>query len=799
MKRFLIILFCLLVVLDTALATIVSGNIMGTILDRETNEPIEYASVAVFKKENQELIAGTITGQDGRYLIKGLENGLYYIEITFVGYDKKILENIEINSRGAKIDLGDIRLTRSIAKLNEVEVVADEMSVEFKIDKKVINVSQQLTAVSGTAVDILENLPSITVDAAGNVSLRGSTGILVLIDGRLTVLEPSEALHQMPSNIIDKIEIITNPSARYNPDGTAGIINIVTKKNKLKGLSGNINLNVGNYNRYGGNLLLNYASKKWNVFLGADVNNIERPGYLFQERITYKNDTTYFTRSEGEENRKRHLWLIRGAMGYRLSDKDYADFEFYVGNNMYESSEDLDYEEGIKPAGINNEYASFQYRKIGGDFYSLNGSYQHDFNEKGHKIVAQVQYRARESSESTQNDLTNTSGNIISGQLNIETGPVAILQTNVDYTLPLESGNKFEAGYQSRLGKGNDKTDLYWYNPGTGEYELQPQYSNDTDYRRDIHSLYAIFGGNKGLFGYQLGFRGEYTYRVVSLTSEPDDYIIDRFDYFPSVHLSLKIPERQRVLASYSRRIQRPRSWYLEPFITWRDAFNVRQGKPGLQPEYIDAMEIGYNLDMGDHTFAFEGYYRITNNKTEWIRSVYYENVMMYSPENVGKDYALGGEISLAFNFFKWWKIDLSGNFYNYRLNGSYGDQVFDRQSFNWTMRLGNTFRLFKGNRIQFYSRYNSATVTAQGTRGDYWIADLAMSQQFWKKRMTGILQVWDIFGKVTRDQMSSGPDFYNYNESYAYAPRLSFTLKYSFNNYKKRKSKAGDVDDDDF
>lgn len=770
----------------------ISGTIQGLIIDEETNEPLEYVSVAVFTISDKKLVTGTISEPDGGFSIKGLDRGQYYVEVSFMGYNKQILNDIEIGTSRSKIDLGKIILPRSVERLNDVEIVADEMSIEYKIDRKIINVSQQLTAASGTAVDILENLPSITVDIEGNVALRGSTGFMVLIDGRPTVLESSEALQQIPANTIENIEIITNPSAKYNPDGTAGIININTKKNKMKGFSGTANLNLGSFNRYGGGFLVNYTKKKWSVFLGGDLNNSERPGYEINERITNNNDTTYFTRSEGDESRQRHFWVIRGGLGYNISEKDFLNFEFNYGYSKHERSSNQDYKESITPGGNLNEYTSYQFSKRGGNFYSLNTSFQHDFVGKGHNIIAQIQYRSRNGEEQSINQLLDVDDEITSGQLNTENGPGAPLQLNLDYTRPIGERNKFETGYQSRIGRSQDKTELYWYNPDSGNYELQPEYSNDTDYARDIHSLYAIYGGEKGKLGYQFGLRGEYTYRIINSDAIEEEFVIDRFDYFPSFHTSYKLPAEQQVLASYSRRIERPRSYYLEPFITWSDAFNVRQGNPGLKPEFIDAMEIGYLKGLGDHSLSFEGYYRITKNKVERIRSVYQENVMLSRPENVGQDYALGGEMVLSLNFFSWWKIDLSGNFYNYRLEGSLEDQIFDKESFNWNTRLSNTFRLFDGNRIQLNSRYNSATVTAQGTRGDYWTADIAVSQEFWKKKMTGILQVRDMFGKVIREQTSSGIDFYSYSEDYNKAPQVSFTLNYRFNNYKSKKGQGG-------
>jgi len=782
----------------------VLGTIHGNIIDGETNEPLEFVSVAVYRSNDQSLVTGTISEPGGKFQIKGLDMGQYYVEVSFMGYEKQTLNGITLEKGRSHIDLQDIILPRSVSQLDEVEVVAEEMSVEYKIDRKVVNVSQQLTSASGTAVDILENLPSITVDVEGNVALRGSTGFMVLIDGRPTVLEASEALQQIPSNTIENIEIITNPSAKYNPDGTAGIINIITKKNKLKGLSGTANLNAGNFSRYGAGFLVNYSKKKWNAFVGADWNQGTRPGFSYSDRTTTKNDTTFYTRSEGERNGMRDFWSVRGGLGYNITPKDIFNIEFNYGHYSHGSTGLQDFSEGIVPGNTVNEYLSLEEGDRSGTFYSINSNYEHNFAEKGHKLQAQVAYRSREGEEFSLNQLLDMDENITTGQYNTEDGPGAVLQLNLDYTLPLWEGNKFETGYQSRLGRSTDATELFFYNTQSEEYEPQPEFSNTTDYHRDIHSLYGIFAGESEKFGYQLGLRGEYTYRVINSRTLSQDFTIDRWDYFPTLHTSMKLPAEQQLMASYSRRIERPRSWYLEPFITYEDAFNVRQGNPGLKPEYIDAMEIAYLKGLGEHSLSFEGYYRITNNKVERIESVYEENIMLSKPENVGRDYALGGEVVLNLSLFKFWKADVSGNFYNYRLDGRYRvagseeDQIFDRQSFNWNTRLTNTFRFGEGTRIQLNGRYNSRTVTAQGERGDYWTADIAVSQELFKKRITAIAQVRDMFGRVVRDGFSEGPDFYAYNEYYNRAPQVRLTLNYRFNNYKKQRG-GGEGAGDEF
>jgi outer membrane cobalamin receptor len=798
MGKLSFILFCFF--LFETVIVVAGGSapaLSGYITDRETGDRLQFVSVAVYEVSDSSLVDGVVTDADGTFTFRSLPEGQYFLEATFIGYEKVTVPDINISAKRTSVALKSIALPPAVTQLDEVSVVADEMSVEYRIDRKVINVSQQLTSASGNAVDILMNIPSITVDVDGTVSLRGSTGFMVLIDDRPTVLEPSEALQQIPANTIENIEIITNPSAKYNPDGTAGIINIVTKRNKLKGLSGTADADVGNFGRYGIGTLVNYNKKKWNVFLGGDFNESRGPGFSFSERRTVSDDTTYYTRSEGESDRKRHFWVVRGGAGYNVTDKDVVNFEFNYGYRNYERFSDQDFREGIEPAGVLEDYLSNEEGQRHGHFYSVQLQYRHDFAGKGHNLSSQIMYQNRISEEFSLNQLLNQNGAITSGQRSTEYGPGGILQLNLDYVLPRNETDKFEAGYQSRIGASTDETGLYVFNPESGDYEAQPTFFNDTEYSRDIHALYSLYSGEIGKFGYQAGLRGEYTYRTINTNVTAEKFTIDRFDYFPTLHTSLKLPAGQQVMASYSRRIERPRSYYLEPFVTWEDAFNVRQGNPDLNPEYIDAMEMAYLLELGQHAFSMEAYYRITNNKVERIQSVYDENVMLSKPANVGRDYALGAEAVLNLNLLKWWKADISGNFYQYRLNGALEEQAFDRSSFNWNTRLSNTFRFETGTRIQLNSRYNSATVTAQGTRGDYWTADIAVSQEFFERTLTAIVQVRDMFGRVVRDSESSGINFTYFGESYDRAPQVALTLNYRFNNYKSKRNRALDGGDD--
>lgn len=764
---------------------VATGKITGTLIDTLTDHPVDYATVALFSENEEKLVTGTLSKNGGQFALESINTGKYYLEISFMGYEKRIVKNIFINRNNMFVDLGIIYLERSVTNLEEVVVEGDAPSIDYQIDKKVINVSKQLTSVSGTAVDVLENVPSIRVDIEGNVLLRGSSGFTVLVDGRPSILDPNDALQQIPASTIDNIEIITNPSVKYDPDGTAGIINIITKKNKMKGFSGIVNLKAGLDNKYGGDFLLNYKQNKFNYYLGGDYDNSEYPGEMESERITRTPDSTYYVNSKGTHTHSRNSRGLRAGIEYQMNDKNFISLGFRYGKRKGGGDSELDYQEWSEPGNDINQYKNIEESERGGNFISITGNYEHKFVKKGHQLQAEISFDRRDWEEFSVSELATLSGEISDGKKNLENGPGRRIRMKVDYTLPLGETNKFEAGYQSRLGNNDDNTEYYILNLLTNEYELQPEYSYKTEYARSIHSIYTLYAGENKNFGYQGGLRGEYTYRKISATGESEIPTIDRWDIFPTIHLSYNIPGENQIMGSYTRRIERPRGWYLEPFLTWSDAYNVRQGNPNLQPEYIDSYEIAYIKKFNKNFISLESYYRITNNKIERVRTVYSENVMLNTIDNVGKDYSLGLEFMLSYQFFKWWEADLMANYYKYKVEGVLYDEDFSNESNNWSLRLNSTFNIKKNTKIQLNGSYDGPSADAQGTREGFFMLNAAVRQDFLDKHFSAVLQLRDVLATAVREGTSEGPDFYSYDKRTHKAPMLTITLSYRFNNYR--------------
>lgn len=769
------------------------STITGRVVESEFEVPLQYANVVLYNARTKEQVTGAMAVDDGLFELKGLRPGRYYLEVKFIGYHLKTIEDITLRPPDMSIDLGKIVLEQAMLPVEEIVVEAERPAIELKIDRKVINVAKHYTATSGTAVDVLENVSSVTVDVEGNVSLRGSENFTVLIDGRPTVLEPNEALQQMSASSIENIEIITNPSAKYDPDGLSGIINIVTKKGGLNGTSGIVNITGGLDDKYGGDFLLQYRRKSYNLLLGADYNNRTYPGTEESENRTFNDADTTIVLSSGESSRKRERYSVRGGIELFLGPSDVLNIGLRAGGRSFESDSKLDFDEWTSDPDTHLYYTSGETWERSGTFYSANIDYRHSFEKKGHEIDAQIDYSRSEGDEDSFNELLDMASVVTSGQRAREKGPGTRVRTKIDYTLPLGEEESFEVGYQSRISRSEDITEFYEYDPAGGDYEFRPEFSHSIDYSRDIHSLYTLYLGKLGKFGYQGGLRGEYTYRFIELVGEEESFDIDRWDFFPTAHVSFEDSSGNQVMASYTRRIDRPRGWYLEPFITWSDAYNVRRGNPDLEPEYIDSYELGYQRYLGRNLFSIESYYRITHNKIERVRSVYAENVLLHTMENVGKDYMFGAEFTMSLNQLDWWNLNLMGNLYDYRIEGTLYGHPFSRSSFNWTARVNNTFKIGQSTRIQLNGMYNSETVSSQGRSGEMYMANAAVKQDFMKRKLSVTLMVRDIFSTGEHENFSEGPGFYNHRLHTHDAPVVMLTLTYNFNNFKPERDRGED------
>jgi hypothetical protein len=774
---------------------VATGVVTGKVLDAETLQPIEYANIILKHKRDSTIVTGGVSQQDGTFKVEQVRPGRYSLEIDFLGYESHKIDDVRIGRDSPIIDIGEIILKPAAVNLNAVEVEGQKAPITYQIDKKVINVEEQMTVTSGSAIEVLENVPSIRVDIEGNVSLRGSTSFRLLIDGRPSILDPSDALQQIPASSIATIEIITNPSAKYDPEGTTGIINIIMKKGKGGGTSGVFSMDAGWNDKYATDGTFEYKTDKYSVVIGGNYRDRTFEGNEIERSQTTFNNSTTFVNTTGTNERGFSGWGVTGGIDYYPNVRNQFGISFRVGDFSHNRGSVQDYEEWTSQNPTRVVSLSEAQRERAGNYYSLNSNYKHRFTGKNHEFNAILSWRYRDF-DAISTDVLKSGGSITEARKTVETSPGGELTLRLEYQRPIQENGRFETGYHYEMDDDEERNDFFELNTSTNEYELNPTFGNISDYTREIHAVYGLFANEWGNFGYQLGLRGELTLRNITSNKSATPFKIDRWDYFPTIHTSYKLSGGQQFMLSYTRRINRPRGWWLEPFITWVDAYTVRSGNPELLPEYVNSFDLGYQMFIGKSLFSIESYYRKSENKIERVRSVYQENVFLHTMANVGYDEAFGSEMFMNVDVAKFWNVNLMGDIYQYRVKGALFDDVFDRESFIWGGRMSNSIKVTDNFRLQIDGNYRSKSVTSQGEEQGFVSFNGAMRYDLLQKRLTATLQIRDIFDSSSRETVRSGTNFYQYNYSSREAPVVMFNLRYNFNNYRqeRRERQSGDM-----
>ncbi len=766
------------------------GKITGIVKTEAGEQPLEYANIALYKLKDSSLVTGTVADPDGKYTMKELSFGRYYMEINFIGFKKKVIPDITLTPRNMTQDVGDVYLKEASKEIEGVEVTADRLQVEYKVDKKVVNVSKDFSAEGGSAVTVLENVPSVQVDIEGNVELRGSSNFRVLINGKPTVLTGSEALQQIPAGRIDNIEIITNPSAKYDPEGTAGIINVVMKKQERGGLNGMVKASVGTNNKYDGNINLNYKTGKFNFFTAFDYRNYNFSMDGYDERMSNYGDTLSYMDQDVQRTMGHGGYSVKGGFDYYLTESSTLSLAGRMGTFGFGMDAETQTEAYTDPVSTRDYTLSNSKSEMSHNYYTLSLDYQNQFDSKQHRLDASLYFSNSDNEDENRWDqnITDENWNVLNSlyeQRTLEEGNGGKLQAKLDYVRPISIG-KLEAGYQGRLDTRTTNYDLENYE--SGMWVLNNSYANSTDFERMIQALYTTYSGNIGKFNFKLGIRGEYTNRTLVQKTLDEDFEIDRFDVFPSAHLSQELNKGEQIFASYSRRIRRPRDWFLNPFMSVRDEYTRRIGNPGLEPEYTNSWELGYKTNIKRTFLSLEGYYRQTNNGITRVRTLDQNDIMLNTFKNIGEETSLGVEMMINTNPVKWWNLNMSGNLYQYNITGNVTGQDIDRNSTNWGGRFNNIFKLPTSTQLQLTGFYRGPSVTAQGDREGFFMFSAAIKQSLMDKKLTMTLNARDVLGTMTRDMTMSGEGFETHSYRERESPIINFSVTYTFNNFKQKR-----------
>lgn len=777
-----------------------SGQISGTITDHNSHA-IEYANIGLYD-DDENLVSGAISKSDGSFVIDGLSMGQYVLKVMFVGFEPYESSLLQITNDDPMIDVQTIILEPRTEEIDEVEVLGQRKPVVYKLDKKVVDAAAYPNASGGTAVDILENVPSVTVDLEGNVSLRGSADFTVFINGKPSMFQGADALEQIPAGQIDNIEIITNPSARYDAEGTAGIINIILKKETANGITGLVNVNGSTTGSYGADFLFTKKTDRWYWKAGGNHTRNYRKGDFEQFKSTFANDTLGSFFSEGD--RTGHFENTSGMLGFGYEDrKNSFEVELgagipgfgYNGNLMYTENyvagnEQIPYREG--------SYNSHDYKHMSNDIYSANINYTRKLKGEGHKLSMNIYGNYNYALEYFENDLLDFNDIQDDGQKSWEDEYRVTVRAKADYERPLFSNNgKFEAGYLYDLYLEDGDYTLHDFNATLGEFVNMEDYYSRYLLKRHIHAMYGIVSDKSGMLSYQFGLRTEYADRILESSSKWAENIKSAFDFFPSGHVSLQPGEFNQLSASYSRRIERARLHYLEPFITFADSYTARTGNPFVRNEYINSYEISWQRDLKESDFfSVELFHRAKSDKIERIRTIYRPGITLDSISNVGNDYSTGAEAMANIALFSWWTLNASASLYHYSIVSDYKIPGVDDESLNWQLRFSNMLTLNSTTKIQLDGNYVGPSVSTQGTREAFFYTNLSIRKQFFKRKVTGTISASDILRTAEYRNTQTGNGMETITKVVPFYPAINFSLSFRINQYNQKNRQAGPNDD---
>ena len=782
------------------LAQTANGIIKGRLIDSKSKEPLEFVTVALLPKGSTTPINGCSTDENGAFNITQVKAGDYVVKISFVGYLDDT-RNINIGKSG-RIDLGTIPLKADNKLLKEVVISEQRSQMKFDIDKRVFTIDQNIAATGGSASDVLEDIPSVEVSNEGTVSLRGSESVTVWINGKaagLTSDNQGDILQQMPAGSIEKIEVITNPSAKHSPEGTAGIINIVLKRDRKAGYYGSVQAggdSEGGYNA-GGNI--NYSSGKLDAYLGLNYRNMKNDGdgNSFTEYFT----RDMFQKQQSENWREPQNVFLRTGLTWRFTEKDEIYTNLMAMRTKGESGSNVKTLSGkLSTMEVNETRIRTTDQTNKPSMFNFEGGYRHTFKD-GHYIDLSASHNIwNMDREAVYRQSTEWIGNpniANSYQYQSNNSESSTTEIKLDYENKISENARIEAGYHANLSR--DENPTITYNDESHTQEDKNLF-NRFIYNQDTHAFYGTYSGRIGKFGYQAGLRAEYwRIKTRSLNWEqehngniPQYTDKDFFNLFPSLFLSYSLPGNNELQVNYTRRLRRPWGGQLNNFSNISDSTNISFGNPNLTPEYSNAYELNYIKNWKEHTLSISGYYRTTEDVIERI-SYNQGNVIYTTFENVASQQSAGLEIIGKNRLFK--KLDLTTtlNFFYYKLDGfkyAINDQTVTGnadENFSWNARMTASLMLPWAITMQATGRYNAKRIVAQGYREPNYSLDLGLRKSF-NQNWSLSLNARDLLDSRGWHNVTSDEFFRRDAKNSHGGRRFSATLTYSFGNMKAKR-----------
>lgn len=798
-----------------------NGKIFGIIVDSQTLHAMEFVNISLIRLRDSVLVKGTTTNKEGAFSFSDLGVGAYKIKTAFIGYSDLVKDSIFVRPRQTEVDMGMMAIYPEGVQTNTVIITGQRDAMTYNLDKKVINVDQNIAASGGSALEVIENIPSVTVDIEGNVSLRGSSNINFLIDGKPTGLEgisSTDVLTSIPASSIESIELITNPSAKYDPEGTAGIINIVMKRKDDIGVNAVLNLNGGLNDRYNAAINSNLRSQYLNVSGGYSGRYEKSNSWYRSNRINYVltgmpyiNQNSETANEQFNQNASLNFDYFPDLRNtWRLSMR-YRNMNFDNWGNLY--SQTLDSTESLINGTDRYSSSDRNVQSFSGDL-----SYKYKLAERGHEIDTELDFNYNNAYREEQIRQEAMPIPFLTFQDNISDNTNRVFVFKADYENELVQGQKIEAGTRISHKSQNSLADYLTYDPALFQWSERTAVRNKFNYKEYLVSVYGTYARRWENFGAQAGLRVEHATAEPLLIVTNESYRNQYLSFFPSFYLSYNIDLVHEFLFNYSRRIDRPNERQLLPYFDVSDSLNIQSGNPKLKPQYIDNFELGYSTMMGRSTYSTTLFYKYTDRMISSVVSLLPSGAALSTYENIAEGKNFGIELMTTQPVADWFRFNWSASWYRNIIKGEYGQTKIDVDNISWNTRGSMNFTFFTTYQLQIMGNYRAAGyssggggwggggrhgggrwggggVSAQTRSGEMYSMDMALRADYFKRQLSVILRIQDVLDSRKFNSETITPSYYQstYRKPQSRTVFLGITYRFNYND----RDREMDEDDD--
>ncbi|MDD3227699.1 MAG: TonB-dependent receptor [Oscillospiraceae bacterium] len=749
---FILIIGCLYA-MPICAADVSGYTVTGTVLDKMTGQPIEYANITIRQAKTDKFITGVVSGQTGCFKIELVTAaGDYYLTYSYIGYGTEKSEVFSLKGAARSINLGNLYLSVSAQQIDEVTVTGKRSTYIQNIDKKIFNVGSDLMSASGSMSDLMQNIPSVQVDMEGNVSLRGNENVEILINGKPSTLmnarTRADVLQQLPASDIERVEVITNPSAQYKPDGVSGIINIVMKKQRKAGFNGTLSANTGSQGRNNATASINYNTGRLNLFTNYSIRFDRRDRTVTDDR-TMNDSVTHYLLQQTDSKAHPISHIVRAGMEWNINQNN--TFQLNGGYNRRNFTREDYVTTTARDASQIVTAQSVRYRHDNEGVKQAEGGvvYTHTFGEN-HELTADYSYSMEEGLEDNAYTTTDLIASSLASRENTQ-----IWQANYQHFFRLSYQRTFNDHLTLNLGYELDalKTDLNFHVQNFENNTFVPDANRTSDFTnyQSNHALYATLEVKSGKFGMLLGLRPEYMALKSHLFNL--DSIVNNhyFMVYPTLHTSYQLNGLSELQFNYSLRVNRPEGDDLNPFPEYQNPLSLKAGNPYLKPERIHSIEAGYQWKEGSTTLLGTLYYRYVTNKLTTITKDLGNSVLLTTKENLNSSSSAGAELIMNTDMGKWITLNLSGNVYYDQIDAQRLGYGKNKNAIAWSAALNANFNVLKGVMLQLNSRYISSSLLPQGRREATFITNLGVKYDIPHTNVAVMGTVSDLFNTMKR------------------------------------------------